>query len=108
MRVLVSEECRECARCAALTPHSRRRVAPLLVLVVLAAAAGGALAVVTPQAAAFVAAGLFAFVALLLVRLDRRLAWHIACERCRGKQLATQHRRLLRRWRDLSDTVISG
>jgi hypothetical protein len=104
MRFLALEECGECARCAALTPHSRRRIAPLLVLAALAAGSGGVLAAVAPRAEAFVAAGLLAFAALLLVLLDRRLGWHIACERCRGKLLAVRRWR----WRDLSDTVFSG
>jgi hypothetical protein len=101
MRCFAIESVRECERCGGRTPHSRRRVAPLLVAAALLAALALRLAFL--GAAGVVAALLFGAAGAFLVLLDRRSGWHLACERCRGKWLAS--RRL--RWSDLRDTAFS-
>lgn len=101
MRFLAAERIEPCARCGERTPHSHRRLAPLL----FAAGAFTALAAwLCTFGAPGVAAGCtFLGLALSLAFADRRLGWHIACERCRGRWLAS--RRL--RWRDLRDTAFT-
>lgn len=91
----VIETCEPCATCGEVTPHSRRRHAPLCwtaaALAALAgagwvAAASGRLGLVAPRV---VLAGAVCIVtALVAARADRARRWDLACNRCRGKAIA--------------------
>ena len=75
------ESCEPCLACGTVTPHARRRLAPLKLAAGLAA--GGALAVLVPGPE-LVAIPL-ALLPLGLVRADRARRWDLACVRCRAK-----------------------
>jgi hypothetical protein len=97
----VIETVEPCATCSEVTPHSRRRHAPLAWLAAtlgLLASLQGAAAITAARLGAGLLCIALASCALGLLKADRARRWDLACTRCRGKALAAA-RPLRRRWR---------
>ena len=89
------ETCEVCTICGEVTPHSRRRWAPLKLAagIVLALALALIVAALLVGGSVGVAAGALGLVALLpaaagLWHADSALRWDLACTRCRVKAIA--------------------